>query len=72
MGCLENFEFEINIPIFHHFYPVKFFSISLGPWKWHKPGTIKRFLISINCRISETLAADMNDLGSTHQDRLFL
>jgi len=63
MGCLENFEFEINIPIFHH---------SIIPWKWHKPGTIKRFLISINCRISETLAADMNDLGSTHQDRLFL
>ena len=30
------------------------FQYSIIPWKWHKPGTIKRSLISTNCRISET------------------
>jgi hypothetical protein len=25
------------------------------PWKWHKPGTIKEFLISTNCRFSRCL-----------------
>jgi len=58
---------EASIPPFHYFYPacpvkpevcltgVKLFSISLGSWKWHKPASIKRYLISTNCRISETL-----------------
>jgi len=43
-----------SIPVFHHFYPVKLFSISPEPWKWHKPGTIKRSLISIIRDVAST------------------
>jgi len=41
VGCFENSLFEINIPIFHHFYPVKLFSISPGPWKHHRQEPLK-------------------------------
>ena len=30
-------------------------------WKWHKPETIKKYLISTNCRISETLIMWIKD-----------
>jgi len=43
------------IPTFHHFYPVKHFSISLGPCR-RPPSVVKSYMISIYYRNSETFS----------------
>ena len=47
-GILECWDIGLfeNEPLFHY---------SIIPWKWYKPGAIKRSLISTNLRISKTL-----------------
>jgi len=46
--------FTIKMVYFRPYPNIPAFQYSIIPWKWHKPGAIKKSLISINCRISET------------------
>ncbi len=48
--------FPLLPPIFQH---------SILPCGWHKQVAIKRLMISISCRISETLNYNALDLGSS-------
>jgi len=48
-------DFKGNKRLFLLFSNIPVFQYSIIPWKWHKTGAIKRSLISINYRISETL-----------------
>jgi hypothetical protein len=43
---MDNILLKTNLPAFQY---------SIIPWMRHKPGAIKRYLTSRNCRISETL-----------------
>jgi hypothetical protein len=42
---MDNILLKTNLPAFQY---------SIIPWMLHKSGAIKRYLISRNCRISET------------------